>query len=244
MKTQFKNKLIHESRGWDWETEEARQMHSDVTAILERHFSKFGLSEFERMASRFLSHYEVALAEMWCRRDERKKLSELKHQLRKIVETYSSIHWLIQHEIGLNSTLPLRFVNGSYVQSEEHENCSVESAQHPPHLAFQALGELSENYRGLLLALEKTSRGLPEGIQYKKRAHEAWRVVEAAAELCGAYSDTINVPKALNPTSPFHKLLEDLLCHFEINTSPEGAFRGWKKNVDNIREDLDLLPIY
>jgi hypothetical protein len=145
---------------------------------------------------------------MWCRKDERKKLSDLKHQLRKVVETYSSIHWLIQHEIGLNSTLPLKSVNGSYVQSEEHEDCSVKSAQHPPHLAFQALADLSENYRGLLPALKKTSRELPEGIQYKKRAHEPWRVVEAAAELCGAYLDTINVPSHSVRKQPTFGLLK------------------------------------
>jgi hypothetical protein len=77
---------------------------------------------------------------------------------------------------------------------------------------------------------------MAEGIQYKKRAHEAWRVVDAAASLCRVYVDTINVPKSLNPTSPFHRLLEDLFDHFEIETSPEGAFKGWYRHVDSKSE--------
>ena len=188
--------------------------------------------------------YQVALAEMWSREDEKTKLAQLKHQTRKLAETFGSIHWLIKTDLELNASLPLKTENGFYVPSAEHEHSSVESITHPPSVAYRALEQLVENFAGLLPAIEMTSVNMPEGIQYKKRAHKAWRVVEAAAELCRSNSNTINVPKALNPTSPFHKLLEDLFIYFDIETTPEGAFKGWRANVDNIRENLDLPPIY
>lgn len=244
MKTHFLSKKVFESRGWDWDTEEAKQMHRDVTAVLELHFSEFGLDRFQGMTDMLLSSYQVALAEMWCREDEQEKLAKLKHQIRKLSEAYASIHWLIQSELRLNATLPLKTVNGAYVPSEEHEQTSVESDQHPPFLAMGALLTLNENFEDLFPAIEMTSRNMHEGIKYKKRAYEAWRLVEAAADLCRAYPNTINVPKGLNPTCRFRKLLADLFEYFEIEVTPEGAFKGWYTNVDSIREKLDLLPIY
>lgn len=244
MKSHFKKRKIHEPRCMDWETDEAQQMLGDVATILEQHFAKYEEMKFNSMANWFLMHFEVALAEMWCREDERKKLAKLKDQTRKLAETYNSIHWLIQSNLSLNSTLPLNTVNGAYAPSVEHEKYSVRSDEHPPQLAFSGLETLAKNFEGLFPAVEMTSQKMHEGIPYKKRAYEAWRVVDAAAALCRAYPNTITVPSALNPTGPFGRLLEDLFEYFEIETSPQGAFKGWYANVDNNEENLDLPPIY
>lgn len=243
LRDHFSKKKIHERRSWDWDTEEARQMHDDVTQIMENHFSKFGPYKYWGMTSHFLSVYEVGLADVWCREEEQKKLSNLRQQVRKLADIYSSIHWLIQMEIKLNATLPLKVVRGNYVPSEDHEHSSVEDSDFPPEIAANSLELLCKNFENYCPAIEKTSVDLPEGIQYKKRAIEAWRLVEAAAEICRSRPGTINVPKSLNPTSPFHKLLEDLFDLFEIKTTPQGAFSGWYSNVDNNRENLDLLPM-
>ncbi|WP_181893056.1 hypothetical protein [Falsiruegeria mediterranea] len=239
----FRKKKIHERRSWDWDTEEARRMHNDVTNIIELHFSKFGPHKFSSMTSYFLAVYEAGLAEVWCREEERKKLAKLSHQIRKLAETFNSIHWMLQMEMKLNATLPLEVVRGKYVPSKDHEEYSVEANDFLPKVASRSLELLSESFEHLLPAIEKTSLEVPEGIQYKKRAIEAWRLVEAAAAICRGRPGTINVPKSLNPTSPFHKLLEDLFDLFEITTTPEGAFSGWYSFVDNNREELDLLPM-
>jgi hypothetical protein len=243
LRDHFRKKKIYERRSWDWETEEARKMHNEVTEIIEGHFSKFGPYKFWSMTSHFLSAYEVGLADVWCREEEREKLAKLSHQIRKLADAYNSIHWLIQQELKLNATLPLKVVRGKYVPSRDHEHSSVETSDFPPKVASNSLVLLCENFEHFLPAIEKMSADLPEGIQYKKRAIEAWRLVEAAAEICRARPGTINVPKSLNPTSPFHKLLEDLFELFEISTTPEGAFSGWYSFVDSNRENLDLLPM-
>lgn len=200
MKSPIGKLKIHESRYWDRETEEARKMHRDVAEIIARHFEVSGEKKINGMTHHWLAGYQVALAEFWSREDEQRKLTQLRHQTKKLAETFSSIHWLLRDDLGLNSTLPLKTHNGSYIQSDEHEDTSVDSYDHPPFVAYKALRALAKNYEALLPAIEMTCLNVHGGIPYKKRAHEAWRVVEATAELSRTPSSTIKVPKVLNVT--------------------------------------------
>lgn len=236
MKSHFKDKRIHENRKFDGNSDETRQLLKELAVMLEPHFSKFGEFDFEDMAFCLLRHYQLAIIPMWCREEELAKIAKLKHQIRQVSETYASLHWFIHVKIQMNATLPLEVVNGAYQPGKEYEFTQDFASDFPPFVADQGLIALANHYKNYLPAIEKTSQELPEGIQYKKRAHEAWRLVDAAASLCRVYADTINVPKALNPSSPFRELLKDLFGLFAIETTPEGAFKGWYLHVDSKSE--------
>jgi len=235
---------VKNGEGWDWETEEARAMHKEITQIFEIHFPKLETYEYCEMTSQFLAAYNVSLLEVWNYEKEQEKLAKLKYQVRKISELYNSIPQVIKIEIQGNSTLPVKVLNGSYTPSSNEDDIfQFNLAELPSYRAFQALEMLSSHFEDLLPVLERTSEDLPRGIDNRKRAIEAWRLVEATAEICRSRPDTINVPKFMNEAGQFYHLLEDLFIYFDIGKDSVSAFKAWRKHVDSIREDLDLLPM-
>jgi hypothetical protein len=53
----------------------------------------------------------------------------------------------------------------------------------------------------------------------------------------------MKVPNSLGQQSPFYRLLEALFAVLGAETTPIGAFNGWKKYFDNKYKNFDLLDM-
>jgi hypothetical protein len=221
-----------------------RQTYTDVRLILEKHFPSVDVQKLPDLTHLFLAEKFAALYENWNYNEQQACLTRLRAQLQKASETLSKIHRAVMDEVSVNLTLPLLVLNGTYNRKTCAEEvfdlalgrAEVETAQQ----VFKGLLSFGEN---IDKAIKYTQDELPEGIFAGNRNIDAWRVVEAAVEVCRRYPDAINVPKKINGNGPLYHLLVDLLAYYKIKANVDAAFNGWAKHIERKRDSLDLLPI-
>jgi hypothetical protein len=223
---------------------EYRQKFRAVRPIFETHFPSVEERKIIDIVHRFTAEKAVGLYENWNYKQQQELLTKLRAQLARAAQSLSKIHKVVLSEVSVNLSLPLEVLNGTY----DFKTCSQEVYDSAP--TGKEVDEADQVFRGLLSlsenidkAIKYTQDELPTGISVGNRNIEAWRIVEAAVEVCRTYPDLINVPKKMNGSGPLRRLLVDLFKHYDINSNVDAAFNGWEKQIDRKREFLDLLPI-
>lgn len=215
-----------------------------LRAIFKAHFSSVDEKKIVDAVHFFTAVKESALYEAWNYEQQQELLKNLRRQLRQVSESLSKINTGILDEVYINLTLPLEVLNGTYDQ----KTCAEEVFDLAPSPA--EVNEAQQVFKGLLsfhknidLAIKYTQDELPRGIPDRNRNIDAWRVVEAAVEVCRRIPNSINVPKKMNGSGPLRRLLVDLFEHYNINANVDAAFNGWVTHIENKRDSFDLLPI-
>lgn len=228
------------------EHEERYQEHFwELYPIFEKHFPRGDGRRIASMVHSFIAAKEAALCENWNYKQQQDYLTGLRSQLRQAVEILSKIHPEILSEVSGNLTLPLVVLNGTF----DRKTCAKEVFDLAPSSAdikaanhvLKGLTSFSEN---IDKAIKYTQDELPVGIPVGNRNIDAWRVVEAAVEMCRHYPAEMTIPKKMNGYGPLRRLLQDLLDYYNLSANVDAAFNGWLKNIDRKRETLELLPIY
>lgn len=215
-----------------------------VRPIIDKHFAAFEPDKIVEMTHRFIATEEVALYESWNYKKQLENLSGLRAQLQKASEHLKVIHPVVLQEVAVNLTLPIVVLNGS----EDRKSCAAEVFNLAP--SVEEANDAANVLKGLLKysenidkAIMYTQSELPVGIVVGSRNIDAWKVVEAAAELIRAFECPILIPKGMNGSGPMRRLLVDLFEHYKINGNVDAAYNGWIKHIDRKREFLELLPI-
>lgn len=212
--------------------------------IIDKHFAAFEPGKIAEMTHRFIAIEEVALYENWNYNKQQKSLSGLRAQLQKASEHLKVIHPVVLQELAANLTLPIVVLNGT----EDRKSCAAEVFNLAP--SMEEANAATHVLKGLLMysenidkAIKYTQDELPVGIAVGNRNIDAWKVVEAAAELIRTYELPILILKRMNGSGPMRRLLVDLFEHYKITANVDAAYNGWIKHIDRKREFLDLLPI-
>jgi len=228
----------------DQEEEYRRNFH-ELRPILKEHFPKVGEQKLAFLIHKFISAYSSALYEAWDIGAEQENLTNFRKHLRKAAEAAKKINPNIKRELSINLSLPLTVLNGTYDRKTCDEKV-FESA--PDQEKVESIRQIFEILKESADTLDKmiiyTQKELPDGIPTRNRNIGAWRIVEAATEICLPSSpDLINIPKRMGPYGPLYRLLVDLFEYYGMNANVEGAFNSWVKGIHRKREFLDLLPI-
>lgn len=212
--------------------------------IIDKHFAAFEPGKIVDMTHRFIATEKAALYESWNYNKQQKSLSGLRAQLQKASKHLKAIHPVVLQEIAVNLTLPIVVLNGT----EDEKSCAAEVFNLAPSkeevdAATHVLKGLLKYSENIDKAIKYTQDELPVGIAVGSRKIDAWKVVEAAAELSRTYDCPIDVPAGMNGSGPMRRLLVDLFEHYKITANVDSAYNGWLKHIDRKREFLELLPI-
>ena len=215
-----------------------------VRPIIEKHFAAFQPGKIVEMTHRFIAVEEGALYESWNYKKQQECLSGLRGHLQKASEYLKGIHPVVLQEVAVNLTLPIVVLNGT----EDRKSCASEVFNLAPSMeeandAANVLKRLLKYSENIDKAIKYTQSELPVGIVVGSRNIDAWKVVEAAAELIRTHKCPIKIPKKMSGSGPMRRLLVDLFEYYKFDGNVDAAFNGWIKHIDRKREFLELLPI-
>ncbi|AGI67627.1 hypothetical protein OAN307_c19800 [Octadecabacter antarcticus 307] len=224
-------------------TDEFYDQIDGISAVLERFFGENVNFKAKSEAYSFHGTYSTINDDAWTRAEAQDVLLELEESLVRLSRAYSALpgslrsgfeddasqaDWLAQQEFLKVTKLDL-----------------VTKAHLPKELGRQAalaLRDVNAGSRELIRGIRILNNRLPEGIPTRNRPISDWAIVEAAAKMCRFYG-FMDVPNSLGKQSPFGRLLEALFAVLGAETTPIGAFNGWKKDFDSKYEKFDLLDM-
>jgi hypothetical protein len=224
-------------------TDEFYDQVVEISAVLERFFGDRGNFNARSEAYRVHATYSTINADAWSRAEAQDLLQALEESLVRLTKAYSAL------PTSLRSGFEDDASQADWLAREESlkvtELSLVTKAHLPKELGRQAalaLRDVNAGSRELIRGIRILNQRLPDGIPTRNRPISDWAIVEAAAELCRV-KDLMNVPNSLGQQSPFHRLLEALFAVLGAESTPIGAFNGWKKYFDNKYEKFDLLDM-
>ncbi|MCK0104416.1 hypothetical protein [Pseudohalocynthiibacter sp. F2068] len=224
-----------------------KKFFQELENTLEHHFSQCGKFDCGIMAH-YLCYDQVhGIPEIWSVPKVQKNLEKVKFRLKEVATIFEELPWSVYDEMRLNALKRMELFTPPgenepkeyYGEQLEKRKAMLNLAKRlipysPSYRAFSAFSEffavIDDFYPSIDAAMEKAEDGSPLG----KKDIEAWRLVDSCAKMCEVRNpNTIPVPKHMNSAGPFYRLLADLFPLFGLETSPETAFRGWRKHVGN-----------
>ena len=194
-------------------------------------------------AHHFLGAYQSFLEDFWTRENASIALESLSRDLKNLCSSYEDVPKLVRDTLdaqarGLDEERKKEFMANTTADIVFKHMLPTPDTD----AAATALKTLCEHQKLLQSAIRVVRQELPEGFATRNRPGKAYAIIEAAAAVSRDRS-RIFVPKSVNGSGPFYRLLADLFELFKISTTVQGAFKGWKKHVDGKYEKADLMPI-
>lgn len=199
--------------------------------VLEHHFSLHGEFNYEGMASNIIFDEAHTIQDIWPIKKTITSLKKVKYGMQEIDRLLDDVPYPIFDAMRKDAIYRSGAINKDGTSNIEPDDIQRHLDTSPSWLAYEAFSEFLKWQKDFIpcidAAIEKVHEGSPEG----KKALDAWRLVDALAQLCERHPNTIPVPNFINSSGPFYKLLVDMFIFFEIDTSPNTAFKGWRKHV-------------
>lgn len=214
----------------DWA--EFQEFYFSLVAVVERHFGPD--LDHHSIAHRIWHQAEISFREMWSKSAVEEDLIKLKTRLFEISGILESLPEAVDMAMRTPAMDELKqhlkaFQEWQY--NPDPNRAIEETPSWEKYLMLHQIRDTPVSFVPLIeAALEVAHKGEPVG----NKALSEWRVVDAAALVCSRPGSPISVPKALNPTSPFARFLEDVFDLYDLKGDPASAFRGWRKYVDRV----------
>lgn len=214
-----------------------------INSVLRKHIEPFDQNRPKVDAYQFRSSYLSFLEDFWSNEEALIALEDLTRALQKICIYYEAVPKMVRDDLaarawGLDQERKEEFLKRTKADIVFKSSLPGSDVND----AVEALKTLVKQKEALRSAISVVQNELPEGMPTRNRPGKAWAVIHAAVEV-SASGRKINVPKSIDGSGPFYKLLDELFELFEIKESVPGAFRGWRKHMDGNYENLDLMPI-
>lgn len=215
-----------------------------LVPVLQEHFVSCVKFDARQRAEAFLDDYDVIMETLWTNVTAVNALDDLKRALAGLKAAYKATPKIVLEELVLNKEHVVEAAKEQIIKDTKADMIFW-SLQPLPKVkaAAEALDTLSDHCEALVASIEFTRKSLPEGFKTRNRPLKEWALIQAAAYLVREF-DAIKIPKDMDESGDMYRLLRDIFLVFEIEKpSFKGVYRGWKKNMDGIYENADLLTI-
>jgi hypothetical protein len=203
--------------------------------IFEKHYAGPVDYPIEFMALRFMTVRSHAFSSAWPHQKTTKKLEKMKQKFAEIQRIFQELPVLMQSRfddeaIRLAGRATENQFNFQLVDQE-----GVPTKDLPPR-ALEALisgfevSEFLEIQKRFSQTVENMAEYVPHGMTVGNKNLASWAIVHACSVVCDQFPEKITVPKAMNESGPFYRLLVDMLDHHGEGADPVAAFKGWKKS--------------
>lgn len=199
--------------------------------ILENHFSRYGDFDYEAMASYIISDQAHAIQDIWPKRETIDALEKIKNNIREIDRLYCDFPYPIDDAMRHDAIDRAGIFNGDGKSTLKPGEAQERLDSSPSWVAYMAFSDFMETHEEYLPCIDAAIKAVQKGSPEGKKALEAWRFVDALVQLCERHPHTIRVPKSMNSAGDFYRFLDDMFMYFEIETSPDTAFKAWRKHV-------------
>lgn len=214
-----------------------------IAGILGQHFEIDSHSMSLQIAHHFVASYQCFLEDFWTREKASIALESLSRDLKTLCTSYENVPKLVKDTLDARARGLDDERKDKYLETTTADIVFKFMLPKPDtDAAATALRTLHDHQDLLQTAIRVVRKDLPEGFATRNRPGKAYAVIEAAATVSRA-KNRINVPKAIDEAGDFYRLLVDLFELFKISSTVQGAFKGWRKNVDGKYENADLMPI-
>lgn len=227
----------------DGGSDEYYETISQISSLLQKHIKPFKSRYPKSDAYQFVGSYCAFIDDFWVKDEAAFALENLSRALKEACTSYEALPKLVKEDLKLSADKLDRERQQKYLENTTADLVFKSSLPNSDSTeAAKALATLAVRHDFIQPVIQMVKKELPEGIQTRNRPGKAWAVIHAAVEVSG-HGKRINVPKAIDRSGPFYRLLSDLFELFEVDESVSGAFRGWRKHMDGKYEDHDLMPI-
>ena len=209
-----------------WEMDEPDEVLPAIAEVFERHVATTSEIDYLKIAESFRSFGSAISSGFVHKTRELDLLSEF----RALMVRLDSIRTDLNEE-----TSSLLFLVAELIDDHRQEIRETDGASLPFYSdATSGLvncWNFLNSREPVLQALRETENAISEAPSVGRKPVEAWSVVAAAAFVCRRYAHNIKVPRYMNNSGAFYRLLLDLFEVLDIDETPEGAFRGWSRYV-------------
>ena len=217
----------------------------DIKLVLMRHFGEYPNLIANSQTQRFISSYENVMTDFWNKKQGTESLEALRRAVLALASARASLPWLLGFELRGNA---------SFIDEKKREQFLAKTTQDiifksqlPEPSSSNGVGALfalAENHLAAIEAIDMALKNVPEGIETRNRPIQEWAIIEAAAEVARVVG-AFDVPKAIDDSGPFYRLLSSLFEAFGYakRSSLKGVYAGWRKHMDGKMDNFDLLDI-
>ncbi len=214
-----------------------------IAGVLQQHIAATNPNRPKDDAHHFRAAYLSFLDDFWSKEEAAVALENLSRAVQKVCDAHENLPGLILDELRARAVGLDGEHREEFLKSTTADNLfSPAISKLGTDEAVNALNTLVGRRKELLSVISIVKKELPEGMRTRNRPGPAWAVIHAANAI-SASGRKINVPKSMDRSGPFYRLLVDMFELFEIDTSVSGAFRGWRTHMADNYENLDLMPI-
>jgi hypothetical protein len=207
-----------------------------LASVLAERFGRDTQINFQILAHRFLSARNGACPDIWPRSglEHSKQLLKLKKKIREISQLFQDLPDSLRTELFLASYHKAEVCFDSDLDKSERLQTYLEVLRNrstPSLQGFHGLDLISKHCEEFIQsfdkAIESTDAGVPEG----NKKIESWRLVEACVDVCELEKGYISVPKSINGSDEFYRLVSDIFTLFDIDSDPSDIFDSWRAYI-------------
>lgn len=212
----------------------------ELANVLAQSFNKKVGVDFQWLALTFIRARNNACFDMWSAAKQIKDLQSLKKSIKKVGEIYNSLPQTLQTSILFAATKSIE-IDGEDLLTREEEATQVlleklVMRDSTGLQGYDALQVMARYYSDLIPAIDEAIEEARNGVSVGNKAIDAWRLVEACDYICCSHSGHISVPKYMNSSGDFYRLVRDVFFLFGVDNDPGDIFTSWRKHVGKIEK--------
>ncbi|SDX08682.1 hypothetical protein [Litoreibacter albidus] len=209
--------------------------------IFEKHFGGPADYPIGYMAVRFLTVRAHAYSDAWPHIKTMKKIEKMKYHFSEIQRIYGDLPVSLQSQFD-EDTIQLfgRAEENQRILDMAQKEQTPDGGMSPTTTNILSNGPETSDFldvqKKISQTVEKVADFVPRAMTEGNKKLEAWAIVHACSVICDQFSETVTVPKAMNESGPFYRLLVDMFDHHGKSDDPVSAFKGWKESYGLLRQ--------